>query len=147
MTKMKQIRELHESLMKEFTEQISESISNIQESIAENMPDVHKNDSGSAVAIKESLAPLPEEHSGPDKINEIRNEVAADQLAVPLNPNKQSELMEIVKQSCEEFENKLYRIVSEDHSIIASAVQKFKDELIDNAHKKLTEKNMHLHTG
>lgn len=141
------VRELHEKLMKDFMEQISESISNIQEFIAENTSNLHKNDSGSVAAVKETPAPPQEEHSGPDKINEIRNEVAATQPAVPLNPDKQSELMEIVKQSCEEFERKLHRIVSEDQSTIASAVQKFKDELMDNARKKLTEKDMHLHTG
>lgn len=148
------VRELHEELMKDFMEQISESISNIQEFIAENTSNAHENESGSVAAVKETPpppketpAPPQEEHSGPDKINEIRNEVAATQPAVPLNPDKQSELMEIVKQSCEEFERKLHHIVSEDQSTIASAVQKFKDELMDNARKKLTEKDMHLHTG
>ena len=133
------VRELHERLMKEFMKQISESISTIQEPIVENKPDVRKNDSGSVPAINEDLAPPVEEHSGPDKINEIRNEVAESQPAELLNPDKQRELMEIVKQRSEEFERELRRIASDDITI-ESAAQKFKDELMDNAHKQLTEK-------
>lgn len=141
------IRELHETLMKEFMEQISESISNIQEPIVENKPEVRKNDSGSAAAIKEVPAPAKEapasqqeEHSGPDKINEIRNEVAATQSAEILNPDKQSELMEIVKQRSEAFERELRRITFADNNTIESAAQKFKGELMDNVRKQLTEK-------
>ena len=134
------IRELHERLMKEFTQQISESISNIQEPIVENKPDERKNDSGSAPANKDVPAPLEEEHSGPDKINEIRNEVAATQSAEILNPDKQSELMEIVKQRSEAFERELRRITFADNNTIESAAQKFKGELMDNVRKQLTEK-------
>lgn len=134
------IRELHERLMKEFMKQISESISNIREPIVENKTDVRENDSEAAPAIKEVPAPPQEEHSGPDKINEIRNEVAATQSAEPLSPDKQSELMEIVKQRSEEFERELHRIASEDNNTIESEAQKFKDELMDNARKQLTEK-------
>ena len=135
------IRELHERLMKKFMKQISESISNIQAPLVENKPDVPKNDSGPG-PIEEVPAPPQEEHSGPDKINEIRNEAAATQSVEILNPDKQSELMEIVKQTCEEFERKLRRIASIDSNtkIIESAAQKFKDELMDNVRNQLTEK-------
>ena len=135
------IRELHERLMKKFMKQISESISNIQAPLVENKPDVPKNDSEPG-PIEEVPPPPQEEHSGPDKINEIRNEAAATQSVEILNPDKQSELMEIVKQTCEEFERKLRRIASIDSNtkIIESAAQKFKDELMDNVRNQLTEK-------
>jgi hypothetical protein len=134
------IHESHERLMKEFMKEISDSISNIQEPIIENRPDVRENDSGWPPATDGVPAPWQEEHSGPDKINEIRNEVAATQPTGILNPDKQSELMEMIKQRSEEFERELRRIVSVDENTIASAAQKFKDELMDNTHKQLTAK-------
>jgi len=135
------IHEFHERLIKEFTKQISESIGNIQEPIVEKKPDVQK-DSRSAQTIKDVPARQQEEHDGPDKINKIRNEVATTQSTEMLNPDKQSEIMEIVKARNEEFERELHRITSEDNNTIKSAAQKFKDELMDNARKQLTEKNM-----
>jgi hypothetical protein len=133
---------LHERLMKQFIKQISESISNIHEPITGNKSDSRKDD---ALVTTESSA-LPQEHSGPDKINEIRNEAAATQsekttqLAQILNPDKQSELMEIVKQKCEEFERELHHLASEDNNVFEEARQKFKDELMGNTHKELAKK-------
>ena len=133
------IHESHERLMKEFMKEISDSISNIQEPIAENGPDVSANDFGRPPATDDVPAPWQEEHSGPDKINEIRNEVAATQSI--LNPDKQSELMEIIKQRSEDFERELRRIApSVDANTIASAAQQFKDELMDTVQKQLTAK-------
>lgn len=135
------IRESHERLMKEFMKEISDSISNIQEPIVENRPDVRENEPGWPPATDGVPAPWQEEHSGPDKLNEIRNEVAATQPTGILNPDKQSELMEIIKQRSEDFERELRRIVTcVDENTIASAAQRFKDELMDNAQKLLTAK-------
>jgi hypothetical protein len=138
------IGELHERLMKEFIKQISKSIGNIQRPVIENKADVAKDDSGSGSATEEILAPPEEQHSGPEKINEIRTEVAGTQSAEILNPDKQSELMEIVKQSCEEFERELKRIPSVDNDSVESAVQKFKEELMANVCNQLTEKKYAL---
>jgi len=140
------IRGVHERLLGEFMQQINESIRNIRGPTDEGESDVRKNDSGSDTAIKEVPAPPQEEHSGPDKINEIRNEVAATQPpeTTPsteiLDPNKQSELMEIVRQRSEEFERELHRLPSLDDNAIESAAQKFKGELMENVRKQLTEK-------
>lgn len=136
------IRESHERLMKEFMKEISDSISNIQEPIVENRFDLRENDSGWPPATDGVPSPWQEEHSGPDKINEIRNEVAATQPTGILNPDKQNELMEIIKQRSDEFERELRRIVSVDENTLASAAQKFKDELIDNTHKQLIAKKV-----
>lgn len=138
----KKIGDLHQRLMKEFIKQISDLISNIPGSIPENKTNTPKVDCQSPPAIPtiKEVPPPPENHNGPDKINEIRNEVAATQSAQALNPNKQSELLEIVKRSSEEFEHELRRIVSHDDNTIESAAQKFKDELMENVHKQLTEK-------
>lgn len=135
------IHESHERLMKEFMKEISDSISNIQEPIVENRPDVRANDSGWPPATDGVPAPWQEEHGGPDKIIEIRNEAAATLPTGILNPDKQSELMEIIKQRSEDFERELRRIVSSvDENTIASAAQQFKDELMDNVQKQLTAK-------
>ncbi len=138
----KLLQELHETLMKEFMEQIGESIDNIQ-----GNPDTAKNDSGSA-STNESLAPTQEQHYGPDKINEIRNEVATTPSAAILNPDKQSELMEIVRQKSEAFDHELHSLVSSNTSAdsytIESAAQRFKGELMNNFRKQLTERNYAL---
>ena len=133
------IHESHERHMMEFKKEISDTISNIQLLIAENGPDVSANDFGRPPAAYEVPVPWREEHSGPDKINEIRNEVAAIQSI--LNPDKQSELMEIIKQRSEDFERELRRIVpSVGANTIASAAQQFRDELMDTIQKQLTAK-------
>jgi hypothetical protein len=135
------IHESHERLIKEFMKEISDLISNIQEPIAENGPDVSANDFGRPPATDEVPAPCQEEHSGPDKINEIRNEVAATQSTGILNPDKQTELMEIIKRRSEDFERELRRIVpTVDANTIASGAKQFKDELMDNAQKQLRAK-------
>lgn len=135
------IHESHERLMKEFMKEISESIGNIQEPIAENRPDERLCYSGWPRETDGVPVPWQEEHSGPDKINEIRNEVAATQPTVLLNPDKQCELMEIIKQRSEDFECELRRIVpAVDANTLASAAQQFKEELLENVHKQLAAK-------
>jgi len=128
------IFELHERLMKEFLKQIGELISNIQGPTIESKADVIKDDSRVIPPIEEALLPQ-EDHSGLDKINEIRKEVAVTQSAEILTPDKQSELMEIVRQRSEEFERELRRIAFLDNDTIESSAQKFKDELMDNVSK------------
>lgn len=135
------IHESFERLMKESKKEISDSIGNTQQPIAENGSDVSANDFERPPVTDEVPAPWQEEHSGPDKINEIRNEVAAPLSTGILNPDKQYELMEIIKQRSEDFERELRRIVpSVDANTIASASQQFKDELMENAQKQLTAK-------
>lgn len=133
----KLIRWCHEKCMKEFMKEISDLISNIPEHIVANRSDVRGSDSGWPHATEGVSAPWPEEHSGPDKVNELRNEVSSTQPSGILNPDKQCELMKIIKQKSEEFERELRRKVSVDENTIASAAQKFKDELMDNTHKQL----------
>jgi small-conductance mechanosensitive channel len=139
------IHEVHERLMHECISQISGSICNFHRPDVEKESEARKHDPGPGPATKEIPMPLPEEHSGPDKINEIRHEVAAAQLAETsqsmeiLNPDRQKELMEIVKQRSEKFERELRRLKSLDNNAIESAAQKFKDELMDNVRKQLTD--------
>ena len=124
--------------------QISEFIRNIQVPADENMSDVRKNDPDSD--SQETRALLQEEHCGPDKINEIRNEVTAEQSTETRqtieirNPDKQKELMEIVKQRVEKFERELRGLKSLNSKAVESAAQKFKSESMDLVRKQLTEK-------
>ncbi len=134
------IRSVHERLMREFVQQISESIRDIQQPADENKSDVRKNGPGSGPEIKEGPERPQEEHAGPDKVNEIRSEVASTQSTEILNPDKQSELMEIVRQKSEKFEWELRRMSSLDKKTIESASQKFECDLMDNVRKQLTEK-------
>jgi hypothetical protein len=134
------IRTVHEKLMQEFVRQISESIRDIHHPADDNRSEVRKNGPGFGPEIKEVTARPQEEHAGPDKVNEIRSEVASAQSAEILNPDKQSELMEIVKQKSEKFERKLRRMPSLDKKTIESARQKFECDLMDNVRKQLTEK-------
>jgi hypothetical protein len=136
------IGELHARLMKEFMTLISESISTIHEPIVENKPVVFKYDSGPDSEIKEIAAPL-QEHSGPDKLNEIRSELAATPSAEILDPDEQSELMEIVKQKSDAFDRELRRMLS-NTTAVESAAEKFKAELMDNVRNLLTEKKYAL---
>ena len=50
--------------------------------------------------------------------------------------------MEIVKQRSEKFERELRGLKSLNKNAIESAAQKFKDELMDNVRKQLTEKKL-----
>ena len=102
----KLISKLHERLMNKFMKQISKSINKIQKPIVDIKPNVSKYD------------PSREEHGGPDKINDIRHEVTATQPPGALNPDKQNELMEIVKRRYEEFERELHHIASEDKGMV-----------------------------
>jgi hypothetical protein len=142
------IREIHERFLEKFMHQIVESLRNIHGPAGTNESAVGKNDSGPDQSIKEVPTPLQEEHGGPDRINEIRNEVAAtqsDETGQPaeiLNPDMQCELMEIVRKGSEAFELELRRMPSLDKSVIESAAQKFKDELMDNVRNQLKEKNI-----
>ena len=140
------IDEVYERHMKEFVRQISGAIRDINTPAAEKMVDTRKTDPATPSASEEVPAPLEEEHSGPDKINEIRNEAAAAQLpetpqSIAIrNPDKQKELMEIVKQRGEKFERELRGLESLSKNAVESAVQKFKDDLMENVRKQLTEK-------
>ena len=146
MAKKNEIRidEVYERNMREFMRQISEFIRNIQVPADENMSDVRKNDPDSD--SQETRALLQEEHCGPDKINEIRNEVTAEQSTETRqtieirNPDKQKELMEIVKQRVEKFERELRGLKSLNSKAVESAAQKFKSESMDLVRKQLTEK-------
>ena len=127
------IRRLHESLMKKFMDRIGESINDIQLTVSNTKGDHdHTN-----VADPD---PQGQELESPDMINVIRNKVTAEALVI-LNPDKQKELLDILKQGYEEFKHLLRGIVSEDNSRAEHATQKFKDELIANAQKQLAEKS------
>ena len=140
------IDEVYERHMTEFMRQITGSIRDINTPAAENTGDIRKTEPATGSASKEVPAPLEEEHSGPDKINEIRNEAAAGQLPetrqsiATRNPDKQKELMEIVKQRREKFERELRGLESLSKNAVESALQKFKDDLMENVRKQLTEK-------
>lgn len=127
------IRRLHESLMKKFMDRIGESIRGIQMGVAGTNAD----DSRTTAADPDM--PGQEVHS-PDLINEIRQKVAETQAFLILNPDKQNELLEILKQGYEEFKHLLRGIVSEENSRAEHATQKFKDEILFNTQKQLAEK-------
>jgi hypothetical protein len=140
------IHEAYERHMNEFMRQINGAIRDINLPAAENMLDMGKTDPAPGSGSKEVPAPLEAEHAGPDRINEIRNEAAAVQLpetrqSIAIrNPDKQRELMEIVKQRSEKFEHELRDLKSLNKNAIESAAQKFKDDLMENVRKQLTEK-------
>ena len=127
------IRRLHESLMKKFMDRIGESISDIQLTVSNTKGD-HDHTNGA------DPDPEGQELDSPDMINVIRNKVTAEALVI-LNPDKQKELLDILKQGYEEFKHLLRGIVSEDNSRANLATQKFKDELMANAQKQLAEKS------
>ncbi len=142
------IHEAYERHMKEFMREISGPISNIYTSAGESKFDARKIDPEPSSPRKEFPAPLQEEHRGPDKINEIRHEAAAAQSpetrqSIEIrDPDKQQELMEIVKHRSEKFERELSGLKSLNKNAIVSAAQKFKGELMDNVRKQLTEKKL-----
>ena len=119
--------------------QITKSITKIEGPIGEIRPDIHKDAREPGTKVRGSPEPPREEHGGPDKNNDIRNEVADTQPSEVLNPDLQRELMEIVKRRCDEFERELHHITPDDQETVQHATQKFKDELLDNARKKLTQ--------
>jgi len=126
------IRRLHESLMKKFMDRIGESISDIQLTVSNTKGD-HDHTNGA------DPDPEGQELDSPDMINVIRNKVTAEALVI-LNPDKQKELLDILKQGYEEFKHLLRGIVSEDNSRAEHATQKFKDEILFNTQKQLAEK-------
>jgi hypothetical protein len=127
------IRELHERLMKKFMDRTGESISGIQMAVANT-----KGGHGHTDATDPD--PQGQDLDSPDMINVIRNRVAAEALVI-LNPDKQKELLEILKQGYEEFLQELRDIVSEDDNLAELATQKFKDELMANTQNQLAEKS------
>jgi hypothetical protein len=137
---------VHERFMGEFKQQIGAALHNIRGPTSEDEFVVRQNNSRSILSVSEVQESLQEEHGGADKINDIRNEVAATQSAEAgqsatiLDPDKQRELMEIVRQRSEDFERELHRIPSLDYNNIESATQKFKDQLMDDIRRQLMEK-------
>jgi hypothetical protein len=127
------IRELHERLMKKFMDPIGESISGIQMAVANTKGGHDRTNSADP-------DPQGQDLDSPDMINVIRNKVAADALVI-LNPDKQKELLEILKKGYEEFQHELRGIISEDDSRAELAKQKFKDELMANTQNQLAEKS------
>jgi hypothetical protein len=127
------IRGLHERLMKKFMDRIGESISGIQMAAANTK-------GGRARTDTADPDPQGQDLDSPDMINVIRNKVSAEALLI-LNPDKQNELLEILKQGYEEFQHELRGIVSEDDSRAELAIQKFKDELMTNTQNQLAEKS------
>ena len=126
------IRRLHESLMKKFMDRIGESINDIQLTVSNTKGDHDRTN----VADPD---PQGQELESPDMINVIRNKVTAEALVI-LNPDKQKELLDILKQGYEEFKHLLRGIVSEENSRAEHATQKFKDEILFNTQKQLAEK-------
>jgi hypothetical protein len=127
------IRRLHESLMKKFMDRIGESISGIEIEAA-----APKADDDRAKAADPDLQ--GQELDSPDMINVIRNKAVAAEPLIILDPDKQNELLEILKQGYEEFKHLLRGIVSDDNSRTEHATKKFKDEILFNTQKQLAEK-------
>jgi hypothetical protein len=127
------ILELHERLMKKFMDRIAECVAGLHVAVEGTKTD----DPGTKVAVPETPG---QQMASPDKLNVIRHQVAADKDLVILNPDKQKELLEILKQGYEEFQHLLRGIVSQDNSRSKLATQKFKDELMANTQRQLAEK-------
>ena len=134
-------RELHEKFMKESMQQIDESIGTVRfETVAEKVPSTYGDvDRNPPVNEAPPVAP-PEETRNPDRINEIRNSVAADETPVITDPDVQTELMEIIKQKCEAFEKEI-RLFVPDKNRVAAALQQFEDELMNHVRQQLIKKN------
>jgi hypothetical protein len=131
------IRELHQRLMAIFMAQVVDSVSGIHTRAEKDV-----GSAGTApVADAPGVAAAPGPLDSPDKLNVIRQKVATDQNLVILDPDKQKELLEIIRQAYEEFEHQLRGIVSNDKSLMEVGAQKFKDELLANTRKELAEKN------
>ena len=134
------ILELHEKFMKESMRQIDELISTgLYELVAEKGPatygDAYKNP-----PVSEVPPVAPPEPGNPDKINEIRNKVAATEASVITDPDVQTELMEIIKQKSEAFEKEIQLFVP-DKNRAEAAAQRFRDELMNDVRQHLTKKN------
>jgi len=134
------IRERHDKFMKESMQQIDESIrTGLFEPVAEKAPgtygDAYKNP-----PVIEAPPVAPPEEPGPDKVNEIRNKVAAAEAPVITDPDVQTELMEIIKHRSEAFEKEI-RLLVQDKNKVDAAAQRFKDELLNNVRQQLTKKN------
>jgi len=126
------IRELHKRLMTKFMDRIGESIGGIQ-----MVADTKADDDRTKGADPD---PQGQELDSPDMINVIRHKVTDAEDLVILDPDKQKELLEILKQGYEEFQHLLRGIVSGDNSRSKLATQKFKDELMANTQRQLAEK-------
>jgi hypothetical protein len=126
------IRELHERLMTKFMDRIGESIGGIQ-----MVADTKADDDRTKGADPD---PQGQELDSPDMINVIRHKVTDAEDLVILDPDKQKELLEILKQGYEEFQHLLRGIVSQDNSRSKLATQKFKDELMANTQRQLAER-------
>ena len=134
-------QELQEKHMAESMRLIDESINHFPVLIKQAIPEEVAKNSSPPVTITEQPPSQPTDSGGPDKINEIRNEVAKTQTGLALDPDKQSELLEIIKQRSDGFEKLLQRAKKQGLKNIEEVAQKFKDELLNYVRGRLQEKN------
>lgn len=127
------IRQLHVRIMKKFKDRIGESINQI-EVAPELSVDENADDPELAGQDVNSL----------DKINALRHKVAASQDLVITNPDKQKELLDILKKAYQEFRRELRNMMPGDNRSSGRSTEKFKEELLTHAKNKLAEKKHSL---
>ena len=137
------VNELHVKRMKESMQQIDESIrTGLHEPLEEKTPptygEAYKDPPATEVPAE---VPREEGASSPDKVNEIRNQVSTARASVITDPDVQTELMDIIKQRCDAFEKEINQFVS-DKKGVEAALQRFKDELMNNVRQQLTKKDV-----
>jgi hypothetical protein len=145
--KKESILELQEKHMAESMKLIDESINHLPTSPVERQ-DVPPGESGDGLISPPVVIDNQSTNSGgPDKINDIRNKVAKtpEVVRIPpggiLDPDRQSELLEIIKQRSDGFERLLQRAKKQGIKNIETVAQKFRDELLHHVRARLREKN------
>jgi hypothetical protein len=128
--KMRSIRELYTNLMSQSIRQIRASIKRANKPVVESRPAPKAKDHAPAVG----------EHDGIDTVNDIRSEVASHKHIVFSDPDKQSEIMEIVSRNATKFDRCLARRKSLDKQLAATESERFKHELTKEVQRLLDAK-------
>ncbi len=123
-----EVTELHQKRIREFTEQICEAISSIPGPLVKEKP-------ADAGYTGEAAVPK-EEHSGYEKIHEKKGA----QETVTLDPTKQAEVMNLVRQKSDDFQRELERMPALKKENIELAAQKFGKELMTTVHQELDKR-------
>jgi hypothetical protein len=128
--KTRSIRDLYSSLMRQSIEQIGEAIGKADKPVVESRP----------VPKPKDRPPAVGEHEGPDKVNEIRSDVVSPRHIVFLDPERQTEVLEIVNRNARKFDMCLARRKSIGKNLAAKESARFKHELTEEVQRLLKAK-------
>jgi hypothetical protein len=132
------IDEMHERLLKESMQQIDDSINHLNDPISTGNVEIPEPDSLPRAPQQKATQPPNGRSTTPDKVNEIRNQVAVTQPL--MSKDKQSKLMNIAEQKSEQFKKELQEKESLDKEAIERAAQKFQNQLLEYIRHELIQK-------